>query len=591
MLASGEQSLILWSVAVALVLASGASRAEAQSVADRRLAILQAEDRGAPTARDVAAIVALLRSDPETTRMAVRALGRLERPSLISQVLPLLRSPRPEIRAEAANAVAQAAQGVRDLKASPATTTIGSAQAALIARLDVEAEASVRAALCEAVARLPYKSAPEVERAERAILGTAARTRTVADRLGVAKALEVFVRVHQSLRPPGAGAIEVLKSLVVEPATETELDPLRDARVRRLALESLISADAVDDVVVARALKDPDAQVRRLGVRASAAGGRGSAAVEEALHDQAAMVRIEALHAIGARDLDTACAAAMSAATDRATEVALVALDQLGACRSASPIALLERTLNDASRGAEPRGWPRAARALVALASAAPERAVAALRSFAQSPRWQLRLYAARAAALLKDRTTLDTLAADTNPNVAIAAAGRDETPRAAKATSDATPTPLDAADLRRLSGPRARVTIRELGRFDLALITAEAPATVLRFAQQAAAGSYNGQAFRVVPNAILAGIGPADIRAGTVLSTHAEAGLWPHVRGAVGIWAASDSADQAHLFINLVDNPRFDHKYTVFAQVLNGIEVIDQIVEGDVIESVEILP
>jgi cyclophilin family peptidyl-prolyl cis-trans isomerase len=53
----------------------------------------------------------------------------------------------------------------------------------------------------------------------------------------------------------------------------------------------------------------------------------------------------------------------------------------------------------------------------------------------------------------------------------------------------------------------------------------------------------------------------------------------------------ASDSGDQAHLFINLVDNPRFDHKYTVFAQVLNGIEVIDQIVEGDVIESVEILP
>ena len=28
-----------------------------------------------------------------------------------------------------------------------------------------------------------------------------------------------------------------------------------------------------------------------------------------------------------------------------------------------------------------------------------------------------------------------------------------------------------------------------------------------------------------------------------------------------------------------------------VFAQVLNGIEIVDRIIEGDVIESVEILP
>jgi cyclophilin family peptidyl-prolyl cis-trans isomerase len=39
------------------------------------------------------------------------------------------------------------------------------------------------------------------------------------------------------------------------------------------------------------------------------------------------------------------------------------------------------------------------------------------------------------------------------------------------------------------------------------------------------------------------------------------------------------------------VDNPRFDHRYTVFAQVLNGAELVDSILEGDVIESILIVP
>ena len=43
--------------------------------------------------------------------------------------------------------------------------------------------------------------------------------------------------------------------------------------------------------------------------------------------------------------------------------------------------------------------------------------------------------------------------------------------------------------------------------------------------------------------------------------------------------------------FVDLVDNPRFDHQYTVFAQILNGADVVDQLLEGDVIESISIVP
>jgi cyclophilin family peptidyl-prolyl cis-trans isomerase len=50
------------------------------------------------------------------------------------------------------------------------------------------------------------------------------------------------------------------------------------------------------------------------------------------------------------------------------------------------------------------------------------------------------------------------------------------------------------------------------------------------------------------------------------------------------------DTGD-AQFFVDLVDNPRFDHEYTVFAQMLNGADVVDRILEGDTIERIEILP
>jgi cyclophilin family peptidyl-prolyl cis-trans isomerase len=41
---------------------------------------------------------------------------------------------------------------------------------------------------------------------------------------------------------------------------------------------------------------------------------------------------------------------------------------------------------------------------------------------------------------------------------------------------------------------------------------------------------------------------------------------------------------------VNLVDLPRLDHTYTVFAQVVAGLDVVDAILEGDQIERVEII-
>ena len=81
------------------VLLAGTARAQSNT----RLAVLQAEDRRAQNAADLATLRSGARSgDPQTAQIALRALGRLERPALIADVLPGLRHPLPEVRAEAA---------------------------------------------------------------------------------------------------------------------------------------------------------------------------------------------------------------------------------------------------------------------------------------------------------------------------------------------------------------------------------------------------------------------------------------------------------------------------------------------------------
>jgi peptidyl-prolyl cis-trans isomerase B (cyclophilin B) len=468
--------------------------------------------------------------------------------------------------------------------------------------------------------------------------------------------------------------------------------------VRRLALEALITTESVDDDVARRAAADPDYQVRRLAMRAlsSAPGVASQLGVDllrQGLADPSAMVRLEALRSMRTRD--DSCSVAIDAVRDPEPHVALVAIDQLAGCRSAEATASLEKDVSDWAEPGLPRAWHRPAHALVALAAAAASTAAAALPRFAASNTWQLRMYAARTAGILRDRSALEKLARDADDNVREAAIdalasvaghsadalyvdalsrggyqvlraaaralagtsaadatdalksalrrlvaeghdnsldaraaitdtlrglgvasgpdtvrlkadttytgrgvrpstvrpaqGRPTLPPAREASAGAAPT---VADLRRLASARARVTIRGVGQFDLALIGAEAPMSALRFVRLAESGYYNGLTFhRVVPNFVIQGGSPgANEYIGDAAFLRDEIGQWPHVRGAVGISTRGRDTGDAQIFVDLVDNPRLDHEYTVFAHVLSGMEVVDAILEGDVIEKVEIV-
>src|SRR5262249_2566334 len=153
-----------------------------------------AEDRRAPTPRDLAIIRSGTRSgDPDTALVAVRALGRLERPALVPDILPSLRHSIPEVRAEAANALGQALGGPKRAEISAAT--IAPVIDSLIARLNVEAESSVRGAICETLGRIP--SSPEqVQRVDAALVNAATHETAIDGRLGIAAGFEAITRLH-----------------------------------------------------------------------------------------------------------------------------------------------------------------------------------------------------------------------------------------------------------------------------------------------------------------------------------------------------------------------------------------------------------
>jgi peptidyl-prolyl cis-trans isomerase B (cyclophilin B) len=605
---------ILLVLLVLLVLILGVGSSSAQTIPPARLAILQAEERGARETRDLSAIRSGVRSsDSETARVAVRALGRLRRPALVADITPALKSALPEIRAEAANAIAQALT-------SPAVVTaaaLDSALTLLANAVNVDEDSNVRAAMLDALGRLPYGDLRHVERAE-AVLLTFAQSAIVMDRLGVAKGFEALIRLQEARWQPSPAAVEALRYLfgvAAFPSADSESravtqtrngEASQDTRVRRLALEALTTARAVEPSVLDRAAADTDPQVRRLGMLAaqlaSASGERADAMLRAGVGDPSAMVRIEALNGLSQRyrGEPASCQPALDATHDQESHVAAAAFRALRECGTLPQVVgYLEQVIEGHPERQVPRGWVRAVHAFDTLTRVAPDRARALLESMAASETPQLRLYAVGAAALVNDRECLTRLAGDDAPAIRSAALSVLGYGSAAKVNGRPTPvaSDLNAADLRRLAAPRARVTVRDVGVFELVLVTTEAPAAVLRFARLAEGGSFDGMMLAALAtstalvnlNPVDAGADQAPARAMSAL--HLETGSWPHVRGTVGLSSDGAATGGAQLFINLVDRPRFDHQLTVFAQVLSGIDVVDRLLPGDIVEKVEILP
>jgi cyclophilin family peptidyl-prolyl cis-trans isomerase len=140
------------------------------------------------------------------------------------------------------------------------------------------------------------------------------------------------------------------------------------------------------------------------------------------------------------------------------------------------------------------------------------------------------------------------------------------------------------------LDGATATMRLRGIGDVELALRFDDAPMAVHTFATLASAGKFNGLTFhRIVPNFVIQGGSPGADEYDPITDSFMrdEVGLARNARGSFGISTRGRDTGDGQIYVNLVNNFRLDHDYTVFAHVTRGLDLIDRVQEGDVIESI----
>ncbi|HEX9166428.1 MAG TPA: peptidylprolyl isomerase [Gemmatimonadales bacterium] len=646
----------------ALLLLAIPAALPAQDVPALRQAIMAAEDLRPRTREGLAPILAgLVSTDTVAQRLAARALGRQERSDLITDIAPILRADAASVRAEAANALGQAAShgGVAEVRRL------------LEDRLGLEADHMVRGVLYRTLGRLPIEDGrpdrPPLQadalavrdRTERLLVqgsrgpGADAPSATLE---GVTHGLASLYRRSASRMPPGVVALERLVELTA---------PTQPPLVRRLAMAAFVASGRTDSGALLDALRDSEWGVRRLAV--AAAGAQAELPGRErilarALADSAPQVRLEALRSYGRRLLvRDGCLPVARALDDPDAQVQLMAIDLLGNCGPdvANTLASIAR------EPATEQDWHRPAHAVVALAKVAPAQARGLLLSHSLSslPSPFFRSYLAEAAGIASDTALLVRLARDRHANVRTAAVNGlrraighgadslylaaldsrdyqlvmtaaealDSTPDPTKAVpalqkaltrivKEGDETSVDArkalaktlatlgvqadtalgsrlstlhfpswTELDRYGRTRATFVMAGGARFTVRLFPFDAPTNVARFVRMARRGWFNGLTFhRVVPNFVVQGGSPgANEYVGDGPFTRDELGLRSNLRGTVGLSTRGRDTGDGQVYLNLVDNIRLDHDYTVWGEVIAGLEVVDALLEGAVIERI----
>jgi cyclophilin family peptidyl-prolyl cis-trans isomerase/HEAT repeat protein len=610
---------------------------------------------------------------------AIRALGRLEDPRLVPQLIELAKTPYANVAA-IASAVAQSLNGFDPVQ-NP--------------ELVKRAAAFLRqASAIGPLGSLTYANEEEVHATEKTLRDILEKTaydpRAAGTYIAAIASLESLGRHNARVTRFDDETLTWLSEIVAERRTNDSL-----AAARENGFAGLLSARAVDADSVLTALKDTDPEVRRLATTVLSGAGAGLADEERfdrlqaGLSDPSPQVRYEALRGYIRRAAPTrGCGPILGLLDEQDPHVMLAAIDGLGdLCKDDEDITT---RLAAEARTPQMSNWHRETHAFMALAKRAPDRLPIMMEAFATHNSWWVRMYSVRAAVAAEDLLHLDKLAYDVNDNVRDAALGplrrlkkadaepaivaaldrndvqllrtaamllKDkETPhnqrlvrplmaalqrltKEGKETSRDARLPLldaiaehgksdDALELQpllkdfdpqvavraaevitRLTGkaavadpkPRERVsppsmvdlrqcvtvTLASGPSFRMVMQPEVAPITVDRFLKLVATDHYyDGLTIhRIVPNFVIQGGSPgANEYSGHKDYMRDEIGGAHNSRGTVGLSTRGRNTADAQFYINMVNNPRLDADYTVFAHVLPAdMGVVDRIQEGDV--------
>jgi cyclophilin family peptidyl-prolyl cis-trans isomerase/HEAT repeat protein len=138
----------------------------------------------------------------------------------------------------------------------------------------------------------------------------------------------------------------------------------------------------------------------------------------------------------------------------------------------------------------------------------------------------------------------------------------------------------------------KVTATIRtSKGQIIIELFPQEAPITVDSFITLARKGFFDGVPFhRVVPNFVIQGGDPrGDGEGGPGYQIRCEVNTLPYTRGAVGMALSGKDTGGSQFFITHSPQPHLDGGYTVFGQVVEGMDVVDRISRLDAILEAQI--
>lgn len=132
---------------------------------------------------------------------------------------------------------------------------------------------------------------------------------------------------------------------------------------------------------------------------------------------------------------------------------------------------------------------------------------------------------------------------------------------------------------------------LTERGEIRLRLDCPEAPLTCLNFIQLAAQGYFDGLTFhRVVPDFVVQGGDPlGNGWGGPGYAIRDEINRLRYDHGTLGMALSGPDTGGSQFFITLTPQPHLDGRYTVFGHVVGGDAVLEQLIQGDLIESVTV--
>ncbi|KQY49147.1 peptidylprolyl isomerase [Lysobacter sp. Root494] len=129
-------------------------------------------------------------------------------------------------------------------------------------------------------------------------------------------------------------------------------------------------------------------------------------------------------------------------------------------------------------------------------------------------------------------------------------------------------------------------------GTIRIELAADKAPLTVANFVNLAQRGFYDGLKFhRVINDFMIQGGCPQGTGTGGPgyrFEDEANNGL-RHERGVLSMANAGPNTNGSQFFITHVATPWLDGKHTVFGKVIEGLDVVDAIKQGDLIKSLKI--